>query len=431
MRRNCFIIIILLMIILLGDVFAQNPNPNTNSFKIFFRNRFRIEAWDNAVNLNDSANDAFSYTRNKISFGFKWNPAINIEILAKLTNEFKIFLSPKDRPFNSQELVFDQLYFKWKNPRGIPMTLTVGRQDILIAEDFITGDATPLDGSRTFYFNAVRMDYQLKKDHLFTFIINHEDSTDKILPVLHSQKQSIVEQPETGIFLYYSGKIRTLNLDLYYVRKNIEETRKIPIASGINAIGSRIKVPLIKDFAFVAEGNMQNGSYGSNDRLAFGGLFHFDYSVRNRIPYIKMFTLGGFYLTGDDPATARREAWDPLFGRWPKWSESYLYTLTRESSLAYWSNMNSIYTTITFDFNSYNVNGYFTYYHLGADNTVPSLFPGGTGKTRGDLLVYRMNYKANKYLNGVLIWEYFKPGNFYFKGASSYHWLRFELTFIY
>ena len=32
------------------------------------------------------------------------------------------------------------------------------------------------------------------------------------------------------------------------------------------------------------------------------------------------------------------ENWDPLFSRWPKWSELYIYTQFRETGVAYWTN---------------------------------------------------------------------------------------------
>jgi hypothetical protein len=44
------------------------------------------------------------------------------------------------------------------------------------------------------------------------------------------------------------------------------------------------------------------------------------------------------------------EGWDPIFSRWPKWSESFIYTFTRESRPSYWSNMSSLYASLAFDF---------------------------------------------------------------------------------
>ncbi len=35
-------------------------------------------------------------------------------------------------------------------------------------------------------------------------------------------------------------------------------------------------------------------------------------------------------MSGDDPSTDDNEGWDPLFSRWPKWSELYIYSLATE-----------------------------------------------------------------------------------------------------
>ncbi len=49
---------------------------------------------------------------------------------------------------------------------------------------------------------------------------------------------------------------------------------------------------------------------------------------------------GGYWgMSGDDPSTPNKdEGWDPLYARWPKWSELYIYTLFRERAPSYWSN---------------------------------------------------------------------------------------------
>ncbi len=39
---------------------------------------------------------------------------------------------------------------------GMPLTATVGRQDIIEGVGWLVMDGTPLDGSRTVYFDAAR-----------------------------------------------------------------------------------------------------------------------------------------------------------------------------------------------------------------------------------------------------------------------------------
>jgi hypothetical protein len=124
------------------------------------------------------------------------------------------------------------------------------------------------------------------------------------------------------------------------------------------------------------------------------------------------------------------EGWDPIFSRWPKWSESFIYTFTRESRPSYWSNLTSLYGSLALDFGSRS-DGMLMVQSMGAVEGKPGAFPGGTGLGRGTLLKGRLNYKISKFLSGRVIWEHFMPGSFYFPGAVSYNWLQFEMIFRY
>jgi hypothetical protein len=66
---------------------------------------------------------------------------------------------------------------------------------------------------------------------------------------------------------------------------------------------------------------------------------------------------------------------------------------------------------------------------LAAEKAAPSAFLSGEGKSRGDLAIAKLTYDINRNLAGHFIWEYFAPGNFFFAGAQSYAWVRFELLF--
>ncbi len=124
------------------------------------------------------------------------------------------------------------------------------------------------------------------------------------------------------------------------------------------------------------------------------------------------------------------EGWDPIFSRWPKWSESYIYTYTRESRPSYWSNLSSVYAQLAFDLGTRS-DGHLMIMPMGAGQAQVGDFPGGTGRYRGTLLRGRLNYRISKYLTGRFIWEHFTPGSFYLPGASSYNWLQFEMIFRY
>ena len=115
---------------------------------------------------------------------------------------------------------------------------------------------------------------------------------------------------------------------------------------------------------------------------------------------------------------------DPLFARWPKWSDSYIYTLIREFGVAYRTNMSSVHTSVRFYLGG-NVELKCDYHCLFANPA------GNPVEVRGNLFIGRLIYKFGNGWSGHLLWEGFKPGEFYPSDADSYAWIRAELMFTY
>lgn len=406
---------------------AEKAGPK---YKFSFAERFRFVSWDNAINLDESQADTFSFTRHRTNLTFQWFPGTGMELAVKLTNEFRAYLAPKNRDFDLNEVFFDNLYFKWKGVGGSPLTLTLGRQNIMLGEGFVIMDGHPLDGSRSIYFNAVRADYRFDPNTTLNAFVSYVPDQDNILPILNDQDQALIEQPETGLALYLTRKFSSLTTEAYLIRKNIGGTDARPIESGINAFGGRVTIPLQNRLSLCGEVAYQFGSYGDFDRSAFGGYTHLDYTTPETVPLVRMLSLGGIYLSGDNPDTPDIEGWDPLFSRWPKWSESYIYTLIRENGVAYWSNINSIYAEANLAFCP-EASLKLTDHILGAQREAAAGFPGGDNLSRGNLLIGRLNLKLNAHLSGHFVWEHFTPGGFYFENADSFNWLRFELMLKY
>ena len=425
MNRKALIIIPLAAMLLPAFLPAQEPEPR---WQLIFVERFRFETWDNTVSLDDAAGDATAYTRNRTTLGLRWMAAANVEILGKVTNEFRVYLAPKDRAFNIHEVFADNLYVKWTIPGRLPFTITAGRQDMTFGEGFVIADGTPSDGSRSYYFNALRLDADVRPGHRLTVFAHATDTTEHSLPVINDRSQALAEQPERALAVYYSGSFGKARTDAYAVRKTTRATELWPLAARVDTFGGRVQFPVAKRLAMTAEGALQGGRSGEAGRSASGGMFHLDCDLKGFLPVLKTATVGGIYLSGDKPGTDKMEGWDPLFSRWPKWSDSYIYTFTRESRPSYWSNLTSIYGSLALDLGS-RADGALTVHCLGAVEPQPGEFPGGTGRRRGTLLAGRLSYEISKHLSGRVVWEHFLPGDFYFPGASRFHWLQFEMIF--
>jgi hypothetical protein len=339
-------------------------------------------------------------------------------------------LAPKTIPVSWNEVFFDNLYVKWTLPGRVPVTFTAGRQDINLGEGFVIADGTPGDGSRSYSFNALRVDAGLAKGHTLTAFGHVTEATDRYLPVINPVPRALAEQPERALALYYAGTFGKTRLDIYAVLKTTEANTAWPVATRTDTFGARAVMPLAKALALTAEAAYQRGSFGEAGRSAYGAIAHFDYDLAGRLGFLKSFVLGGILLSGDDPATARVEGWDPIFSRWPKWSEGYIYTYTRESRSAYWSNLSSFYARLAFDLGE-RVDGHVMVMPMAAAHARPGLFPGGAGRGRGTLCRAWLNYKLSRYFTGRVIWEHLEPGSFYFPGASPFNWLQFEMIFRY
>jgi hypothetical protein len=416
---------------------AQEKDKSTKppALKFYFWERIRQESSDNVSSLNDNAADSSAYMRLRTSLGGQWRPADQWEVNLRLTNENRYYLAPKSDPklkknFAFNEVFVDQLDVKWKNPGRLPLTVTLGRQDLMLGEGFLIFDGGPLDGSRSAYFNALRLDYAGKNKNNLTFFFMRQPKTDTLLPRLNDVNQALLEQEEQGIGFYYSGQVKKTSLEAYLFRKDTFKTDLLP-AGAIHVAGGRMVHPFSDKLSLAAEGAVELGTRGEDQRTGLGGYFHLDYKSAWRFPLPAQLTLGGIYLSGDDPLTARYEGWDPAFSRWPKWSDSFVYLQAKESRVADWSNFISMYASLVFE-PTEKVKLSLAWHHLlAAEKTLPTALLSGTGRGRGELLIMKINYEISKNLAGRLIWENFSPGNFYASGADAYNWVQFELFFRY
>jgi hypothetical protein len=413
-------------------VAREEPGKGSHSpLKLSFSHRIRFVTWDNAIHLDKNAGSASAFNRHRTSLGILFKPSDRWEVAFKITNEFRIYAKPKGRPFNINEFIIDNLYLKAR-PFDLPLTITAGRQNIMLGEGFVVMDGHPLDGSRSIYFNALRMDYAPVPGHTLTAFYTNQPVTDTWLPVVNDRTQPLIEQPEEGIGLYYSGKLGKTGLDVYLIRKIIRATDSHPVRSLFDTIGARFVLPLDQSFSLTGEAAYQGGSFGDFGRSAFGGYAHLDLKLPEQSPLPGLLSLGGLFLSGDNPDTGDREGWDPLFSRWPKWSEAYIYTLIPEygGRVAYWSNLSSLYSSLNIQLTK-AAGLLLTYHRLYAPRKQAAVGMFGSGRTRGDLYISKLNLKLSAHITAHILWERFIPGVYYRPGADRYHWFRIEMMFRY
>jgi hypothetical protein len=425
--------ILILLLAACGFFAVATPNAVGQGcrFKLSYSQRVRIETTNNATTLDNDALAGSSYLRNRTSVMLQAFPGLHWEVATKLTNELRYYFVPETKGMSWDEVFFDLLYVKCDSLGGHPVTVTLGRQNINLGEGFLVMDGGPLDGSRSAYFNAININWQIKPRSTLAIIYANQPEQDDLLPIIHSQDKALVEQPEQAFIAYYTTKLKNTAQQAYVMRKNIGATGTKRSAN-VSCLGSNVQVPATSHLTVTGELAIQIGNRSGADQRAFGGYAYTEYKTGWPVHFPKSFTLGALYLSGDDPTTDKNEGWEPMFGRWPKWSDLYIYTLVRETSVAFWANLSSLFAktsivvvpdlTLSFDL-----------HHLMAPQKAnpKTSFPGGKGKDRGNLLIGKLTYQMNKHVSGHVLWENLDPGDYYFDGADNCAWMRMEfmLTF--
>lgn len=444
MKKGVLLAASLLVLLFAFTVYAEVKTDFGSSF------RLRQEVWDNVVALDTlpsaSAKDR-DFFRLRISGWGKVSFTKDISFYTKLTTEPKYQIgsyrvNAKGDKLDEDELIFDNIYADFKNIFGAPVDFRIGRQDFLgpdgFGEGFLLLDGTPGDGSRSFYFNAVRLTWRITRGNSLDFVYITDTKTDTYLPVLHpGNKKQLTASNEKGFVVYSKNKIGdNFNLEPYYIYK-IEDSFGATPKLKLNTIGARA---VFSQNRWTVKGEFahQFGEYDSGrDRTGNGGYFF----VGRKYPDITLkpeFELGFVYLSGDDPSTRNKhEGWNPLFSRAPNWNELIIYTMINETIRdagpipGYWTNM-LIYKAggkVSF---SENTGLSAAYSYLGADEKTVGLNPAmfsNDGKGRGHMLQGMLTHKFNKNFDGFLQLEYFMPRSFYNDNAKNALFFRWQLMY--
>lgn len=424
--------------------------------------RLRWEFLDNATTLNDDLPGAErSFARYRGRLWGQVAPTESFEAYARLMWEGRYYANPDDfvipvpgqGPTNiidttySGALMFDNLFVKLNRVGDLPLTLKIGRQDMFLGNGWLVGDGTPLDGSRTFYFDAIRATYAAESigTTFDLILLDQSNDTDRFPGTLNDKTEDQTEQDEQGIILYARNKslMKDTDLDGFFIYKSDDAAQPLwRVNNGLDpfpsptrdgetyALGARIDSKLTPNWSLRAEAAFEWGDRFDEDLEAFGfngrGTYHFGDSLSNRVH------LGYEYLSGDDPGTDDVEAFDPLWGRWPQWSElyqPYTYPIGNDSRTGEATNLQRINvgwgmkphptTEVTLD-----------YHALFANENTRGGLPGFSrnGDFRGHLFTGWVKTKLDKHVAGHLVAEYLNPGDYYTSPRDQEAWyLRAEV----
>lgn len=347
--------------------------------------------------------------------------------------------------------IFDVLNAKWTNALNLPLTITAGRQDLAFGDYWnwwLVADGTPGDGSWSFFLDGIRMTYDLAdaKTKLDLIYIYQNALPDEWIPTVgRSGSAYLTEQNEQGVIFYASNKtLKNTQLDGYFIYKRDDQELAPGDNANIYTLGGRITGTPWEHWQYSLEGAYQFGDKQDPAlKTAAGAGIWRDldaFGVNTRLSYLfkdprnNQLHLFYEYLSGDDPDTHNDEMFDILWGRWPRFSEAYIYSYINENGgrVAQLNNIQrlgcgwSFTPTKTTTFSAH-YNAWFAPEEA-ARARVATLF--GTGDFRGHYLQTILKKQFNKHAAAHLWGEFIWPGNYYAE-QSFMNFLRAEvlLTF--
>lgn len=429
--------------------------------------RVRDEYYNNSVTLtkSDPGNlNEQNVIRTRARLWTSVTPLTNVSLNARLSAEVRDWTKPSFvgayRGQTGMEWrygILDNLNVKMNNLFDQPISVTAGRQDVSFGDFWnwwLVADGTPGDGSWTFFLDSARLAYEVKEIKTkFDLVYIYQDARpnqffsmdlptiDK--PVNEGVPYGLTEQNERGVIVYASNKsLKNTTLDGYFIYKKDDQE----FANGDNAdiytLGARFTglygdhwQPSVEGaYQFGTKEDTILGTFAERDLSAWGMNAKLSYLFKDRLN--NQASVLFEYLSGDDPDTGDDEMFDILWGRWPRWSELYIYSYIYETSgkIAQMNNLMRLGASWSFNpMKGMTVSA--MYNALFAPQEVPTrrIAPAATsfsydGNFRGHYLQGVLKHQFNKQLSAHLWAEFVWEGDYY-NQRDTMVFLRPEIMF--
>jgi len=315
--------------------------------------RARYDIYDNLPNSDGRISKGYaSYYRQRTRV---WGSATagNYGLYLRLANEFREY-DNYDPSINynrfPDQLFVDNIYLDFKNMLYDRVDLRIGRQDMKYGAGRVIADGTPSDGSRSEYFDAIKLTVRVSDKTSGDFFAMYTKPVDNFLTVgdADGQNYNITSHDgavgprrdddltEWGIGTYWTIKeYKECPLDLYLLYK--DESAWLRGGAANNKIsgrqyatlGARITPQFTDNISGELEGAYQFGRTSHNNAnniskqainayMLYGGL---SYKTKETAlkPYVTLATL---YLSGDDNGSKNNSTtsdditgWNPAYAR--------------------------------------------------------------------------------------------------------------------
>lgn len=389
--------------------------------------RIRDEYLNNVITFDK--NDP-THERNWARYRPRWwatvTPIPQIELNTRIIWEARSICEPEVfQSFDGGDVLFDKMNVTLKKPFDLPFTLVAGRQEIILGDTWLVLDGTPLDGSRTLYFDAVRATFELEpiKTTVEAIAIDQYADHEHWFDDIHTNREEkwtgqrgpnyVTEQNERGAILWLTNKsITRTQLDGYFIYKNDDRVARTGNSGDIYTFGGMVTHDFDEHWKIRSDTAVQFGKKNDRDLCAMGSLNRLSYDFKDK--HKNQLRMDYEYESGDHPSTPNRdEQFDVLWGRFPRFSELWIYANAGETRVGDPSNMHRVawgWTVKPTEPSEVAVD----YHLLFADTNALRGRPGfsDSGCFRGQLITSAWRYTFTKQLKGHIIAEFFFPGDY-------------------
>ncbi len=311
--------------------------------------RLRYDGTENLPTSSRGESTATEYARIRIRPWIKASHE-NMSFLLRPSDEFRHYRTP-DSMSSKQRwpdvLFIDSMYFEWTDALDSDVDFKIGRQDIEMGAGRIISDGSGGDGSRSSFFDAVRMIWNADENRSLE-IFGLYQASDDWLPTLGKEHANGEEpddydltgygQDEFGAGIYWQDRsCADFGYDAYYVAKG--EYRPPDAAyrnEGRHADSHTFGVRLLPRFTDTIRGEVElSGQVGSE--IALAGQAYAGLTWEPRAPAKPHVTGAIWILSGDVDGERGDNAWHSVFSRETGLGESIapMYTKYNYTNLVY------------------------------------------------------------------------------------------------
>ncbi|OQA25019.1 MAG: hypothetical protein BWY59_01941 [Verrucomicrobia bacterium ADurb.Bin345] len=463
----------LCVIVLAGPVSAAEKEEAAKNVRYGGDIRIREERFDDLPIKADppgvTRGGENDYFRFRTRLWSELDPMQNVTLRVRAVNEFRAWDKPDASPALQRsnydfpdEVVFDALSFEVKNLLNDKLDLKVGRQDMIYGTGKVILEGTPKDGSRTIYFNAAKAVFRASDKTTVDLFGIHNRSLDEL--AINSADRDLTgftsandDMTEQGVGLYLQNKSNeSLPLEAYLIYKRegawnqaarkdeagayiaptlgwqeLDSGRGVVKNSELNlgTAGLRLMPVFTENLKGNLEVAYQMGERGDSD--VQGHML--DASLIQALPLLgemkPTVNYGVYYLSGDDPASKDDTGWNPLWARYPQYSELYVYCWDAEAA-GRWSNLTMPNVGLSLKPMPWLKTSAMVAYLRANEKDGPGggAERGWLGVIKGEFEIKQKLFCQRDKLSAHLWLEVLEPGNYY-KVEDTAYFARWELMY--